>query len=173
MWDIRAGTDLRVHPESIRGLEWGRGWPKATGWWQIPGLMRPGQRSIPSSTGPAGTSSYPNPCNAMDGLIARCTAAQGPPCSCQISPKWEGGIKKPLNPTTAGGVRRVRRDPPRSRPAVAPLPPHLLFRHVLQLQVVHLQLSPQMQTPPRGKDRATDVNTKAERDTQVCCRRSR
>lgn len=53
-------------------------------------------------------------------------------------------------------------DFPSSGPEV-PWSPYSLFRHVLQLQVVHLQLSPQRQTPPRRGDGAiTHVRTEAE-----------
>lgn len=77
----------------------------------------------------------------------------------------------PSVPPMAGGWRMEGTDFPSSYPAV-PRPPYSLFRHVLQLQVVHLQSSPQMQIPPRREDRATHVRTELEWETQVRCRPS-
>lgn len=74
----------------------------------------------------------------------------------------------PSVPPMAGGWRMEGTDFPSSYPAV-PRPPYSLFRHVLQLQVVHLQSSPQMQIPPRREDRATHVRTELEWETQVRC----
>lgn len=56
-------------------------------------------------------------------------------------------------------------DFPSSYPAL-PRPPYSLFRHVLQLQVVHLQSSPQMQIPPRREDRTIYVRIELEWETQ-------
>ena len=67
-----------------------------------------------------------------------------------LPPPGAGGLR------TEGAVSQLR--------AAVPGPPCSLFRHVLQLQFVHLQLSPQRQTPPRREDRAViHVRTQAER----------
>lgn len=70
----------------------------------------------------------------------------------------------PLHPTLAGGLKGKGTDSPVFQPAV-PRSPHSLFRHVLQLHVVHLQSSPQMQMPPAREGRATDVRAEWGRGT--------
>lgn len=67
-------------------------------------------------------------------------------------------------PSRHGGrVENGGNRPAQLLPGGVPGPPYSLFRHVLQLQVVHLQSSPQMQIPPRREDRVTNVRTEMER----------
>lgn len=162
MWDVRAGRDPRGHAEFIRGPERGR--VCLVGQWQNqnPGLMTPGHCSLPFPTGQAGTFpqsySYSKHLKLGGALIARWAAALGSPAFTSDHSQRGKSDPDPLHPPMAGGWRREGTDFPNSYPA-GPRPPYSLFRHVLQLQVVHLQSSPQMQIPPRREDRATHVRT--------------
>lgn len=147
---MRAKRDLRGPLESIRAPD--RGWafqrsqPRQRYDYKS-GLMTPGQGFFLSLLVP----------NTTDVLLAVCAAAQG--SAARASP-WVSSHVPP-------DEKKV--------PRIHPLPtwvdvdregwgyshPHLavswcpysLLRQVLHLQVVHLQLSPQMQTPPRREGR--------------------
>lgn len=79
------------------------------------------------------------------------------------------GKKAPRDPSILPwlGSGGWQKHSPSSQPAVPRGPPDSLFRHVLQLQVVHLQLSPQRRFLLKRKGRAADMSVKVEGHTGV------